>query len=424
MAPRAFRALRHRDFTLFWSAALVSNSGSWLQNVTVPFVLYATTRSTAWVGVAGFAQFLPALLLGPVGGVLADRFPRRRVVLGSQLLGGAGALALALAWRDGTAGPWTTVGLIAVAGVVTGLGLPAWQSLMPSLVPRDLLQNAVTLNSAQFNASRAIGPALGGLVLTHWGASAAFAINAASYLAVGLAVLATRPTPVPGVVGAGGPISQVRSGLAYARRHRGILLAVALVTSVAFFGSPVIQFAAVFASDEFHVGRAAYGVLYSALGAGAVLSALVLAARGERIRRSHQARVALVLYCLAVVGFALAPVYALGVLAMFALGALYLASVNALQTAIQLLVDEEYRGRSLSLYAMGITGGYPLGSLVQGWVATAIGVRATVAIAGLCLLAVVLVALRATGLGGLDDHEAGAPTAVPAGAPLAAPLGD
>ena len=428
----AFRALRHRDFALFWSAALVSNSGSWMQNVTVPFVLYRATRSTAWVGFAGFAQFLPALLLGPVGGVLADRFSRRSVTLAANVVGVTGATGLAVAWRDGHASPWTTVAWVSLVGVVTGIGLPAWQSLGPSLVPRDLLQNAVTLNSAGFNASRAIGPALGGLVLSRWGASTAFTLNAVSFVAVVAAIAATRDRPlasvgaslaVAGAVGVSGgadagdpapatsgsgqgPVQQFRSGLAYALGHRGVLLGTGLVLAVAFFGSPVIQFATVFARDEFGVGRTAYGLLTSALGAGAVITAVMLAAYGDGVARSKQASVAIVAYALAIVVFALAPWYGLGLVAMLAVGAGYLATVNALNTSIQLLVDDEYRGRVLSLYAMALTGGFPFGSLVQGWVASVIGVRATVAGAGLLLLGVAVWVVARPGLVDyLDDHE-------------------
>jgi len=392
-----FRALRHRDFALFWSAAFVSNAGSWMQNAAVPYVLYRATGSPAWVGVAGFAQYFPAMLLGPVGGVLADRFPRKQVTLAVNLVGVVAAVGLAIAWHDGNASPWTTVGLVTLTGVVTGLGLPAWQSLMPLLVPRALLQNAIALNSAQFNASRAVGPAVAGLLLHRFGAEVVFAVNAVSYGAVLLAVAATRSVAAGAPAGEG-PWEQFRRGLGYARRNRGILLAVALVTCVAALGSPVVQFAAVFARDVFEVGDRAYGVLVGALGLGAVVSALALAARGESITRSKQASVALVCYAFSVIAFAVAPVYGVAVAAMLAMGALYMATVNALNTSIQLLVDDEFRGRALSLYAIGITGGYPFGSLVQGWIAEVVGVRATVAGSGCILGLIALAVLRRPGL--------------------------
>ncbi len=413
-APRfrdAFRALRHRDYALFWSAALVSQTGSWMQNLTVPFVVYRATGSEAWVGFASFCQYFPAFVLSPIGGLLADRLARRTVTLLSNVIGLAGAGALALVWRDGSASPWTTVGLVTLVGVATGLGLPAWQSLMPSLVPPALLQNAVTLNSAQFNAARAFGPALGGVVLARWGASTAFTVNAVSYFAVVGAVYATRAAtsrvPSPDAGGRReGPLAQLRAGLGYARSHRGVLLSVALVACIASLGSPVIPFVTVFASEEFHVGRTAYGWLYACLGLGAVVAAILFAAVGERIRRSRQASIAAFGYCAALIGFGIAPWYWLGIVTMLGIGFGYLATVNALNTSIQLLVDDAYRGRCLALYAMAITGGFPLGAFVQGLIAGVIGVRATVVGAASVLLAVILwVAARPRLIGALDDHE-------------------
>jgi predicted MFS family arabinose efflux permease len=381
-----------------------------MQNLTVPAVVYAATGSKAWIGFASFCQYFPAFVLSPIGGMLADRLPRRTVTLGANLIGLTGAAALALVWRDGHASEWTTVGLVTLVGVATGLGLPAWQSLMPSLVPPELLQNAVTLNSAQFNAARAFGPALGGWVLARWGPSTSFTINAISYVAVVVAVLATRVVAV-GPTRREGPLMQLRAGLAYARSHRAVLVAVTLVFSVAALGSPVIPFVTVFARDELVVSDTAYGWLYACLGIGAVGAALVLATIGERIRRSAQTTFAALGYCGALVVFALAPSYAVAVVAMLAIGFGYLATVNALNTSIQLLVEDEYRGRCLALYAMAITGGFPLGSWIQGQIAQQIGVRATVAGAAIVLLGIVVIALtRADGISALDAHERAAPT--------------
>jgi MFS family permease len=411
--PSAFRALRHRDYARFWTAALVSQTGSWMQNLTVPFVVYRATGSEAWVGFASFCQYFPAFVLSPVGGMLADRMPRRTVTMMSNVIGFVGAGALAVVWRDGQASSWTTVGLVTLVGAATGIGLPAWQSLMPSLVPPDLLQNAVTLNSAQFNAARAFGPALGGVVLAAWGPSTAFTINALSYFAVIGAVLSTRVAATAASVAAGGrregPIAQVRAGFVYARRHRAVLVSVGVVFAVASLGSPVIPFVTVFADEEFGVSRAAYGWLYACLGIGAVVAALVLATVGERIRRSRQATTAAAFYCGALVAFGLAPSYWLAVVAMLAIGFGYLATVNALNTAIQLLVDDEYRGRCLALYAMAITGGFPLGAWLQGAIAQHLGVRATVVGAALVLMVVVAGVVVRGGMAMLDDHERTAP---------------
>ncbi len=377
-----------------------------MQNLTVPAVVYAATRSEAWVGFASFCQYFPAFLLSPIGGMLADRLPRRAVTLLSNSIGLVGAGALAFVWRDGSAGPWTTVGLVTLVGVATGLGLPAWQSLMPSLVPPELLQNAVTLNSAQFNAARAFGPALGGWVLATSGPSTAFSVNAVSYVAVLVAIFATRVSATRVTSTREGPIAQLRSGLAYARSHRAVLVAVALVASVAALGSPVIPFVTVFAREEFEVSDTAYGWLYACLGIGAVIAALMLATIGERIRRSTQTTWAAFGYCAALVGFGVAPSYWVAIAMMLCIGFGYLATVNALNTSIQLLVDDDYRGRCLALYAMAITGGFPIGAWVQGQIAQAVGVRITVVGAAIVLFAIVVSArARPDGIAALDAHE-------------------
>jgi MFS family permease len=381
----AFRAMRHRDFALFFAGAFISNTGMWMQNVTVPFVLYQATGKATWVGLGAFLQFIPALLVGGVGGVFADRFPRRRILLVSQSVNMAVALALWAAVAGGQIKPGLVLALVALAGLSSGFGIPAWQSLVPDLVPREHLLNAVALNSAQFNATRAIGFMVGGLTLARYGPEVAFAANGLSYLAVLAALLLVRAGRT-----ASGPGERVRSsfrlGLTYTRQHTGLLVAVATVGVVAFLGSPVVQLAPVFARDEFHVGEGSYGLLAGALGTGATLGSVLLGAYGDNLRRSRMVVVATTGYGLAVVGMGVTPSYAGGVLAMFLIGLGYLVVVSALNTSVQMAVDDRYRGRVLALYGMAFVGAYPFGSLLQGALADIFGVRPVVAGAGLLLV--------------------------------------
>jgi MFS family permease len=382
----AFRAMRHRDFALFFAGALISNTGMWMQNVTVPFVLYQATEQAAWIGLGAFLQFAPALVVGGIGGVYADRFPRRRILLLSQSVNMVVALALWAVAAGGEISPGLVVGLVALGGLASGFGIPAWQSLVPDLVPREHLLNAVALNSAQFNATRAIGFMVGGLTLARYGPEVAFAANGLSYLAVLGALLLVRA----GRTAADGPAERVRSsfrlGLSYTRRHTGLLVAVATVGVVAFLGSPVVQLAPVFARDEFHVGEGAYGLLAGALGTGATLGSVLLGAYGDGLRRSRLVVVALAGYGLAVAGMGATPSYAGGLVAMFLIGLGYLVVVSALQTSLQIGVDDRYRGRVVALYGMAFVGAYPLGSLVQGALADVFGVRPVVSAAGLLLI--------------------------------------
>ena len=412
----AFRALRHRDFALFWSGAFVSSIGMWMQNVTVPFLLHEATGSAAWVGLGAFAQFAPVMVMSPIGGSLADRHPRRQILMWNQIALLILALGLWSTVQGGDIRPGLIVTLVGLSGAVTGLGIPAWQSYVAELVPRESLLNAVTLNSAQFNASRAIGFMLGGLALYSVGPGLSFLVNALSYFAVLGALLAIRSrangsaavledgtisVPDPAEVVAGP--ATFRLGLAYVRQHPGLQLAVVTVGVVMFLGGPVIQLAPVFARDTFGVDERAYGFLASALGIGATACSVVLGAYGDGVRRSRLIVASVVVYGLAVLGMAVTPSYAGGLAAMACIGVAYLAVASVLNTSIQLAVDDRFRGRVLALYVMVFTGAYPLGSLVQGLATDRFGVRAVVGVAGAALLAyAALLASRPDAIAALD----------------------
>lgn len=415
----AFRALRHRDFALFWSGAFVSSIGMWMQNVTVPFLLHEATGSAAWVGLGAFAQFAPVMVMSPLGGSLADRLSRRRILVWNQVVLMMVALGLWLSVRGGDVRPGVLVVLVGLSGAVTGLGIPAWQSYVAELVPREALLNAVTLNSAQFNASRAIGFMLGGIALYSVGPALSFFVNALSYVAVLAALAAIRSrsqarsrsedaaaadVEVPEMAGP----ATFRLGLAYVRQHPGLQLAVVTVGVVMFLGGPVIQLASVFARDTFGVDERAYGFLAAAQGIGATAGSVVLSAYGDGVRRSRVVIAAVVTYGLAVLGMALTPTYVGGLAAMACIGVAYLAVASVLNTSIQLAVDDRFRGRVLALYVMVFTGAYPLGSLVQGAATDQFGVRAVVGVAGAALLAyAALLAARPVAVATLDGGVAG-----------------
>jgi MFS family permease len=382
----AVRAFRHRDFALFWVGAFISSVGTWMQAVTVPFILHEATGSAAWVGYGAAAQFLPAMVVGPAGGAAADRYSRRRILLLSQSAAGVFALALWASVRTGRIHPLVIIGLVVGSGFASGYGIPAWQAFVPELVPREALLNAVALNSAQFNASRAVGFMIGGLTLSRFGPGAAFLANGLSYLAVIAAVVAVRAGR-PGHPAGARPAGSFREGLAYVWARPGLRLVIVTVIVVAFLGNPVIQLAPVFARDVYHVGEGAYGLLASALGIGATLGSVILGAYGDQIRRSRLVVVATAAYGGAVIGLGLSPSYAGGVVAMFAVGMGFLVIVSALNTTLQLSVDDRFRGRALALYIMAFTGSYPIGSLLQGALADAVGVRPVVAGAGFAIVA-------------------------------------
>ncbi len=386
---RALVAFRHRNFALFWFGALFSNTGTWVQNVTVPFLVFQLTGSAAWVGVTAFTSLFPLALFSIVGGTLADRFQRRSILLVTQTAAALVAVALWVLWSTGNASLAPVLGLVAIGGVVTGLNIPAWQAFVSELVPRDVLLNAVTLNSTQFNAARAFGPALGGLVLAQLGIGWAFLLNAISYLVVLAVLLLITVPPLVRHAVRQSIFAGLVSSIGYVRAHRGLSTCVLAVAGLGLLASPVNSLLVVFAEDVFGVDRFRYGLLGAALGLGAVLAAPLVAGPGTSLRRSLLAGGGMVVHGVAILGFALAPVYPMALAMLVVAGAAYLPVAATLNTTLQLQVVEAQRGKVLALYITVFTVAIPVGSLVQGALASLVGARVTLAAASLLFLGVV-----------------------------------
>lgn len=382
---QAGAAFAFRDYRRFWIGAVVSNIGTWMQNVTVPYVLYELTGSGTWVGLAIAAQVLPSILLNPLAGSLADRFSRRKLLMNAGAVQAVASLALALLWASGTHPPGAILALVAVGGTAAMTTAPAWQAFVTDLVPPEHLLNAVTLNSAQANAARAVGPAIGGVVLGSLGAGWAFGLNALSFAAV-LLVLASLHLPDrTGAPLEGGVWRQYREAAAFARRSRGLLTAYAVTTVVCACAYPVFQLATLFAQDVYELGPGWYGALTGTYGAGAVLGALVLGMFGAAQLRARIVIVVMVVLAVSTTGFGLATSFWAGAPLLGLVGAGTLAAIATLNSAIQTGAPERLRGRVLALWVLSYSASYPLGSVLQGWLADQIGARATVAGAGVVL---------------------------------------
>ncbi|HLG01210.1 MAG TPA: MFS transporter [Acidimicrobiia bacterium] len=400
----AAAAFRHRDFAIFWTGAVFSNTGTWIQRATVPFVLFEMTGSATWVGFAAFASLIPAVVMGPLAGVIADRYPRRRVLLISQSVMALIDFALYLTFVFDAASPWVLIAFTASIGVVGGLNIPSWQAFVSELVPREQLLNAVTLNSAQFNASSALGPALAGVILATWGADAAFLINALSFGAVIVALMLVRDSrasvssPPSGKV-----LSQFAETVRYVRARPGMATCVHLVVLLGLLGSPVFQLIKVFTDEVFHVGPVAFGLLGASLGIGSVIGAPIVAGPGSALPRSRLTGGGIVVYGLSLTAFALAPVYGVALVALLIAGGAYLAVASSLNTTLQTQVDEAIRGRAMGVYLMSFTLAIPLGALAQGWLADVVGPRPTVAVAGALFSASALVMGAWGRLTAMDD---------------------
>jgi len=414
-----FSVLRDRDFAIFWSSALVSSTGNWMQMTTVPFVLFELTGSTTWLGVSAFLAFFPALLVGPLAGTLADRVDRRRVIVGAQSVLMVVAFSLWGFWISGHATPAIIVVHLCISGLASGVSIASWQAFVPQLVPPDDLANAVRLNSMQFMAARAFGPALAGVTLALFGPGTTFLANALSFLVVIAAVIAVHPATVELVRG-GSMGSHFRDGVAYVRSRPALVLAVVTITSVTFFGSGAVQLAPAFAREQFDVGATAYGGLLAAYGVGAMLGSVVVAVSGDHVLRSRTALVGIFVYASGVLVLGAAPIYVVGVFGTALMGVAHLLVAVSLNISIQARVAESHRGRVISLYLMGLMAGVPLGALVQGKLASLVGLRPTVIGAGLALFGFALFAIvHWHGMRSLDESIADEPDAL--GEPEAVP---
>lgn len=309
------------------------------------------------------------------------------MLITAQILMAGAAFVLWGAWALDFHEPWVILAITALTGVFSGIMIPSWQAFVPSLVPKADLPSAITLNSTQFNASRAIGPALAGLLLATVGPGWAFFLNGVSFVAVIGALMMVHPAQTSYATAAkASVVNEFRSALQYIRRRTGILVSIVCAMLVAFFGNPVTQFTVVFADQVYGAGPRVLGVLAAAVGIGAVMVAPALSTWDTRVNRSDVVRVGLPLYGVAVIAFGMAPNWPLGLLALLFVGAGFLAVIATTNTAVQMIVADSMRGRVMSARVMGFTLAFPLGSLAQGFLGDLIGPQATVIASGSVLL--------------------------------------
>jgi MFS family permease len=380
-----FRALRSRDFRLLWVGAVISNTGSWLQNLAVPYVVYQVTESPLAVGIATSAQFLPALIGGPIGGHLADTRERRRLLLLLQSLMMVLALALWWVW----AGGWRSIAAVLVVsslmGLVWGTQMPIGQAFVNDLVPRADLVSAVSLNSLQFNVARAIGPAIAGLVIAARGPGLAFALNAGSFMVM-LASLALMRTRSPSQ-GRGTPfLAGFTGAVRYIRTQPGIAVIIGSTIFIGLLVMPVFGFTVVFAQSIFHVGPLQLGILNACLGVGALLAVPILVRAKDRHGLRGPLSAGIVVMGVGFMTFGLTTTFAVGTIALLALGFGFLLSISSGQSAIQVIVAPQMRGRVMAVRLMVYMAATSIGALTQGWMAGHFGPRLVMAGCGISLL--------------------------------------
>ena len=390
--PRSLAPLRHRQFALFWAAAFVSNIGTWMESVAVGVYVTETTGQALWAGLVAAAAFVPTGLLGPVGGALADRFDRRRLLLASTTGSTVIAGTLCLLFVRGDPSPAAVTLLVLLAGCSWALGFPSYQAMLPNLVPREEITGAMGLSSAQWNLGRVIGPAIAGLVLTNFGVSWALAVNTLSFLAP-LVVIATLRLPAPEPHDGTSLLRSMREGWRYATREPGLRVMLLAFCGALVCVAPFIALVPAVAVKVFDAPERGTALLITAQGVGAVAMGLAIGGLGERYGLRRVFTGCLVLVCPAVIAYAFAPTLWLAALGIGVVGFLYLGIVSSAMTLAQLRTPDRLRGRVLSVNNVALGLLYPIGSTIQGRVADSIGLRATAAGAA-ALLGVALVAVR------------------------------
>jgi len=370
-----FFSLRYPNYRIWFGAALVANVGTWMQRIAQDWIVLTelSDNSGIAVGITTALQFLPVLLLSPYAGLLADRLPRRRLLMATQGAMGVLALALGALVLSGRVELWHVYGFALMLGVVTALDNPVRQTFVAELVPAERLPNAVGLNSASFNAARLIGPGLAGLMIAAVGAGWVFLINGVTFGATIAALALMRAGDLRTMPSAPRAKGQIREGVQYVRQRTDIVVIMVVMTVVSAFGLNFQLTSAVMARVEFGRGAGEYGILGSVLAIGSLAGAL-LAARRDR------PRVRLVIgsafaFAITTAAMALMPTYELYMIACIPVGFASLTMMTAANSTLQMSTDPVMRGRVMALYMMVFLGATPVGSPIVGWIAEAFGPR-------------------------------------------------
>ncbi|MGE5235862.1 MAG: MFS transporter [Acidobacteriota bacterium] len=387
-----FRALRHRQFRIFWAGQGISVTGTWMQTMAQSWLVYRLTNSPLALGLLAIARFGPALVGSPIAGVVTDRVSRRNLVLLTQSLSLVQSAVLAGLTLTGRIQVWQVLVLAGVQGIVDTLDMPARQTLQVDLVGIEDLQSAVSLNSSAFNLARMVGPALAGVLVSLYGEGVCFAVNAFSYLTVLVALVAIR-LPAGGRVTSGRLGRELREGFRYAWHApgvRSVLVAVAVTSGLGLSYGTLLP---VLARDVLHGGARGYGLLLAGAGLGAIAGALGAASRRSQGGTSLILALGQGALGLGLVGLATTRSLTLATVCMVVVGFAVAAQLTTTNGFLQTTAPPHLRGRVVSLYIWLFTGISPLGGMLAGWAADRVGAPWATAAAGLgCVVSALLAA--------------------------------
>jgi len=380
--PAALRAFAHRDFRLFFAGQLVSLVGTWMQSVAQSWLVLELTNSPFRLGLVGTLQFAPVLVLSFFAGAMADRLPKRRLLVATQSVMCVLALVLAALVHHGHVQYWHVAVMAAIYGVANTVDMPTRQAFIVEMVGRDSLRSAIALNSAMFNAARVIGPALAGLVIARWGTALAFFFNGVSFLAVIAALMALHAQGLPRANSGRAMRQEIAEGLWYALRTPRIALVMSLVMAVSAFFFNYNTLVPLLARDILHQDAHGFGLLMTAVGIGAVAGAVVLASLGAERPPTNVLITAALALGLATMLMASVGRFGVAVAVLVVMGFCGMLFMTGANTTVQLTVPDELRGRVMSLHTLMFAGMTPFGAFLVGSVVEAFGPRAGFFITG------------------------------------------
>lgn len=363
---RVFKAFQYRDFRLMWIGACTSSIGTWMQIVAQGWLIYRLSHSAFLLALDQFLGGIPILLFSLIGGVVADRAERRKILLGSQYVQMATAGTLTILVATGTVHVWHILCLSFISGLAQAFGGPAYSALIPTLVDKDDMPNAIALNSIQFNVAVMVGPALAGQALAKLGEKWCFGLNALSFLApiVALWIIKARFFPAKT---SETMFASLKQGIRFARQQSSMEALIVLAFCMTSLSMPLRTYIPVFVKDIFHRGPETFGNLLSLMGLGSIIGSLSIASAGNFKNKGRIALLALMVLGASIAGFALSKSVPLSGTILIVVGASMMAVFATVTSLVQLITTNEMRGRVMSVYNVAFRGGMPMGNLLSGW---------------------------------------------------------
>ncbi|MBA3914395.1 MAG: MFS transporter [Acidobacteriales bacterium] len=384
---RIFKAFQYRDFRLMWFGACTSSIGTWMQIVAQGWLIYRLSHSASLLALDQFLGGIPIFLFSLIGGVFADRAERRKILLVSQYMQMASATVLTVLVATGYIHVWQILCLSVVSGLAQAFGGPAYQALIPNLVKREDVPNAIALNSIQFNMAVTIGPALAGQALAKLGEKWCFGLNAISFLApiISLLMISTRYVPV---ITTDSIFGSLKEGIKFVRKQNSMEALTILAFCMTALSMPMRTYIPVFVKDIFHRGPELYGNLLSVMGIGSICGSLLVAAIGNMRQKGRFALITLMILGAGISGFSFSRLLPLSYAMLLLVGASMMAVFATVTSLVQLITTNEMRGRVMSVYNCAFRGGMPMGNLLSGWLVPIFTTPVVLGVNGLLLILV------------------------------------